>query len=227
MNIMPPDTENNLSSPMPQILVAGGSGLVGRALLQQLLARPNGHVTALLRQPLEWQHPRLTQRIIDFDELASLDLAPVDTVYCCLGSTMKAAGSKAAFRRVDHDYVLALARRALACGARQFLLVSSMGAHARSAFFYMRIKGETEQALRSLSYAALVFLRPAYLVGKRAHARPLEDAYGAWMLRLAWLMPRAYRPIAAEAVARALIAQADRALDGCHVLNSEQLQTYA
>lgn len=206
------------------VLVAGGSGLVGRALLTQLLERPEYQVTALVRKPLDYPHPRLRQQVIDFERLDALELPRASIVFCCLGSTMKAAGSKAAFRRVDHDHVLALARRALDSGARQFLLVSSTGANAASALFYLRIKGETEQALRALPYASISFLRPAYLVGQRSQARPLEDLYGRLMLRLAWLMPRAYRPIAAAAVARALIAQAQRAPAGCHVLSAGQLQ---
>lgn len=209
-------------------LIAGASGLVGSQLLDELLDTPDyTEVIALLRRPLDVRHPKLTQRIIDFETIATLDLPPIDTVFCCLGATIKAAGSQAAFRHIDHDYVLALARRALEAGARQFLLVGSMGANTRSPFFYMRVKGEIEEALRALSYASCSVFRPAYLAGKRAQSRPAEDFYGALMQRLAVFMPRAFRPIAARGVARAMLAQARRAPAGFHVTESGQLQEYA
>ena len=105
-------------------LIVGASGLVGRQLLDELLAAPDYTVvTALLRRPLDVRHPKLTQRIVDFDTLGTLDLPPADDVFCALGTTIKAAGSQAAFRRVDHDYVLTLARRAPDGGARQTLLI--------------------------------------------------------------------------------------------------------
>lgn len=209
-------------------LIVGASGLVGRQLLDELLAAPDYTVvTALLRRPLDVRHPKLTQRIVDFDTLGTLDLPPADDVFCALGTTIKAAGSQAAFRRVDHDYVLTLARRALDGGARQFLLVGSMGANARSPFFYMRVKGEIEEALRALHFASCSVFRPAYLAGKREQSRPAEDLYGTLMQRLAFLMPRAYRPIAARGVARAMLAQARRAPPGFHVIESGRLQDHA
>ena len=213
-------------------IIAGASGLVGNHLLNELLAsREYDSVTALLRRPLDLQHPVLTQRVVDFERIDTLELptgsAAADTVFCCLGTTIKAAGSRAAFRHVDHDYVLAIARSALDAGARQFLLVGSMGADARSPFFYMRVKGQIEDELRGLPYASVSVFRPAYLAGQRQQRRLAEDVAGAFMQRLAFLMPRAYRPIAAQAVARAMLAQARKAPPGFHVIESGELQDFA
>ncbi len=199
-------------------LILGGSGLVGGHLLKKLLeATEYKSVIALVRRPLDLRHDKLTQRITDFEQLPRESLPPVDDVFCCLGTTIKVAGSRAAFRRVDHDYILMAAQAALAADARQFLLVSSLGADARSPFFYMRTKGETEAALRALPYTSLSIFRPGYLVGQRSTPRPLEDWIGKLMQRSAFLIPRAYRPIHASTVAEAMLEQAKRALPGYHL----------
>lgn len=209
-------------------VIAGASGLVGGQLLDELLAAPEySTVTALLRRPLDLRHPKLEQRIVNFEQLNTLALPAVDAAFCCLGTTIKAAGSQAAFRRVDHDYVLALARRMQSLGTQQFLLVGSMGANSRSPFFYMRTKGEIEDELRTLGYPSCSVFRPAYLAGKRAQSRPIEDVYGTLMQRLAFMMPRAYRPIAARAVARAMLAQSRQAPAGFHIIESAQLQDHS
>lgn len=201
-------------------LLLGGSGLVGGHLLKKLLeATEYKSVIALVRRPLNLQHDKLTQQVIDFEQLAQHTLPAIDDVFCCLGTTIKVAGSRAAFRRVDHDYVLMAARSALKAGARQFLLVSSLGANANSPFFYMRTKGETETALRALPYAAMSIFQPAYLVGQRSVPRPLEDWSGKLMQRLAFLMPAAYRPIHAASVAQAMLDQARQELLGYHLIN--------
>ncbi|MBP9714484.1 MAG: oxidoreductase [Sterolibacterium sp.] len=208
-------------------LIAGASGLVGGQLLDELLNAPEyTQVTAVLRRPLPITHPKLVQLIIDFERLALTPLPAADSFFCCLGTTLKAAGSKAAFRHIDHDYVMNLAQQARHAGAQQFLLVSSTGAHARSAFFYMRTKGEIENALRAEAFASSSVFRPAYLVGQRPQGRPIEDLYGKLMQRMACCMPPAYRPISARAVARAMLAQSRLAPPGFHVIESAALQRF-
>lgn len=151
----------------------------------------------------------------------------MDDVFCSLGTTLKAAGSQAAFYRVDFTYVEQLARQALAQGAQQFLLVSSTGANARSPFFYMRVKGEIENAIRALNYPSAAVFRPAYLSGTRPQSRPIEQCYGQIMQALSPCMPRQYRPIAASTVARAMLAQAARQQSGFHIIESGAMQAHA
>jgi len=209
-------------------IIIGASGLVGSHLLDELLNSSDfTAITALLRRPVDIRHPKLTQQVIDFERLDDLALPQADDVFCCLGTTIKAAGSQAAFRRVDYSYVHDIARLALTADARQFLLVSSMGANARSPFFYMRTKGEIEEALRRLPYASVSVFRPAYLSGVRKQHRPAEALAGALMQRLAFLMPRTYRPIAARAVALAMLDQARQCRPGFNIIESGQLQEYA
>jgi uncharacterized protein YbjT (DUF2867 family) len=198
--------------PAPRIaLLAGASGLVGGHCLRLLLAEPAyGRVIALGRRALPLQHPKLEQKLVDFAHIA--DLVPrVDDVYCCLGTTIKKAGSQAAFRRVDHDYVVALAQAAKQAGARRFLLVSSLGANPRSRIFYSRVKGETERDVSAVPFAAVHIFRPSLLLGERAESRPLERlgsvAFGALAPLLAGPL-RPYRPIPAETVARAMVRAA-------------------
>lgn len=206
-------------------LIAGASGLVGGQLLDALLNDDEYHqVIALLRRPISKTHPRLEQRIIDFETYEFNQLPEVDTVFCCLGTTLKQAGSKAEFRRVDHDHVLNLARGARLKGAIQFLLVSSTGADEHSPFFYMRTKGEIEKVLSCLGYPSCSVFRPAYLVGKRNQPRFAEDLYGACMEKLAFMMPSAFRPISAKAVALAMLKQSHQAPSGFHIVKSEAMQ---
>src|SRR2546422_227594 len=128
-------------------LLAGATGLVGGHVLRLLLADESYQkITVLSRRGLPVTSPKLQQRLIDFDHLADLDVPRVDDVFCCLGTTIKKAGSQEAFRKVDFGYVEALARIAARAGAKQFLLVSAIGADAKSRVFYSRVKGETEAA---------------------------------------------------------------------------------
>ncbi|HQW21236.1 MAG TPA: oxidoreductase [Rhodocyclaceae bacterium] len=203
-------------------LIVGASGLVGGHLLDALLGCADyGAVTALLRHPLEIQQPKLTQRIVDFEHLDANDFPPVDDVFCCLGTTIKQAGSREAFYRVDHHYIHEVARLARQAGAQQFLLVSSMGANAASKFFYMRVKGETEAAIRLLAYPSASMFRPAYLAGQRKQQRPLEDLSGKLMQAIGFLMPQKYRPVAARAVAEAMLTQALHNPAGFHIIESD------
>jgi uncharacterized protein YbjT (DUF2867 family) len=192
------------------VALAGATGLVGRALLEGLLADGSvAAVHALGRRQPSTAHPKLTAHVVDFAALPPLP--PLDEVYLALGTTIKAAGSRAAFRAVDFDANLAAARAAHAAGARRAGLVSAMGADARSRVFYSRVKGELEEALARLPFDGLVIARPSLLAGDREalgqSGRPLERAGLAVSRLLGPLVPANYRPVAAGDVARALLAR--------------------
>ena len=192
-------------------LIAGSTGLVGSELLAILLAEPDtSRVHSLVRRPSGIDRSTLVEHVVDFDALPDVPVPrPIDDVYCCLGTTMRVAGSRDAFRRVDHDYVVALGRLAVAGGARSFTVISSVGADESARSFYLRVKGETERDLRSLGLPRLAILRPSLLLGNRREVR-LGERAGEVALRIAGpallgSLAR-YRPIHARTVARAMVA---------------------
>ena len=189
-------------------LVAGASGLVGREILQGLLADEEvAAVHTLGRRSLPLEHSKLTQHIVDFRSLPWLP--DVQEVYLALGTTLKTAGSRAAFRAVDFDASLAVARAARAQGASKLGLVSAMGADPHSGIFYTRVKGELEQALTQLGYSTLVFAQPSFLTGDRASlgqpVRAGEKLALAASRLLAPFIPGNYQAIEAATVARVLL----------------------
>jgi len=184
--------------------VAGASGLVGTRLLRYLLADSGcGRVVALGRRPLPVLHPKLEARLVDF---AALPALAADAAFCCLGTTMRAAGSREAFRRVDHDHVVAFAAAARAGNASRFLLVSSVGADAGARNFYLRVKGEAEQAVAALGFAGLDILRPGLMLGPRPERRPTEALAQRLLPLVNPLLPSRYRAIDHDVVARAMAA---------------------
>lgn len=207
-------------------LVAGASGLVGGELLDVLLTDPRySDVHSLGRRPLPRQHPKLHQHTVDFARLTDTPLPPAQEAFCTLGTTLKKAGSQQAFRAVDHDAVLAFARAAKAAGVRRFLVVTSLGADARSRVFYNRVKGEVQEALGTLGFESLVILQPSLLLGERAETRPGERvAIVASRLLAPLLRPLASRPIEARTVARAMHALAAQASGGVRYVLSGELQ---
>jgi uncharacterized protein YbjT (DUF2867 family) len=206
--------------------VAGATGLVGRAILEGLLADSSvAAVHALGRRDPGVAHPKLIPHLVDFAALPTLPR--LDEVYLALGTTIKDAGSQPAFRAVDFDANLSVARAALDAGARHAGLVSAMGADVKSRIFYNRVKGETEDALSQLAFDGLVIARPSLLVGDReALGQPQrfgEKVATAVSKILGPLIPANYRPIAAPDVARALLARVP-ATRGRVVLLSGELQ---
>lgn len=209
-------------------LVAGATGLVGREIVA-LLAEPNSgysEVHVLVRRPLADAPAGVTAHVVDFGALPD-PLPSVDDVFCALGTTIKVAGSEEAFRRVDHDAVLAVARGALAAGASSFLLVSALGADARSGMFYNRVKGEAERDVAALGYRRVVIAQPSLLAGDReslGQAKRPGERIGLALLRpVSWLLPASVKPIEARTVARALLRSA-AGEPGTSVLKSGDLQ---
>lgn len=195
-------------------VLAGGTGLVGSHLLPRLLAAPEyARVIALTRRPPGASAPTLIERPARFDALDSvlpdcMQAGAAVDVFCCLGTTIAAAGSQAAFAAVDRDAVVALGRWAAAQGARRMLVVTAVGADPTSRVFYNRIKGETEAALRALPLAALTVLRPSLLEGERRERRPGESIALALSRPLRRWLPTGLRPVRAADVAATLLAAA-------------------
>jgi len=208
---------------MRRLLILGATGLVGQQVLAQALADPSvAQIVAPTRRTLA-PHPQLLNPIVDFKALPQADWWAADAVVCCLGTTLKLAGTPAAFREVDHDHVLAAARLARAAGTPTFALNSSLGASAGSGNLYLRTKGETEDDLVALGFTSLTLVRPSLLDGgPRPDARPGESV-GLWFSRLARpLIPVRFRAVRTEAVARALLQAVRQAKPGrCCIENAE------
>ncbi len=211
-------------------LVAGATGLVGQAVLAALLAdKSYSAVHCVGRRKLSLQHPKLVQHVVDFQALAGLKALPhVDDCFIALGTTIKVAGSQAAFRAVDFDAVVAVALAALVHGATKLGVVSAMGADAASAIFYNRVKGEMEQALQDMAFKTLVIARPSMLAGNREALNQPSRAGERIGLALTQILkpviPANYRSIAAEDVAAALTHTVKSAGPGAYRLLSGEMQ---
>jgi uncharacterized protein YbjT (DUF2867 family) len=204
------------------VLILGATGLVGAECVHQFAASPRfARVIVLTRRPLGATTPsRVESHVIDFEGLD--DAAQhfrVSHIVCALGTTIKQAGSQERFRRVDHDYPLAAARLGLHEGARHFLLVSALGASARSRVFYSRVKGEVEDAIRALPYRSVTIVRPSLLLGDRAEFR-LGERIGKLF---AGIVPRTYKPVQASAVAATLVRAASKDEAGVRIIESKEI----
>jgi uncharacterized protein YbjT (DUF2867 family) len=212
-------------------LVAGGTGLVGRELVEALLADSSVgavHVLVRARHAELAKRNGVTQHVVDYKQPLP-ELPPADDAFCCLGTTIKVAGSQAAFRAVDFDAALAFAHAARAAGATRLGVVSALGADASSRVFYNRVKGELEQAVRTLGFDCVLLARPSLLLGDRSALgqpeRTGERIGAAFNAAFGWLLPASVRPIAARTVALGLlraVQQCDR--PGVFTLPSHELQ---
>ena len=217
-------------------VLLGATGLVGRRVLERLLASPAyERVTVVSRRALpardKLTQDKLTQVVLD--DLAAMDGEPfegADDVFCALGTTIRQAGTQARFREVDYEYPVAAARLAAAAGAQRYVLVSSMGADPSSKIFYSRVKGETEAAVRASGVPMISIVRPSLLLGEREQFR-LGERIGVWVARplmFAFAGPlRKYRPIEADDVAAVMVRVAQMFLPGTHVYENDQLHRMA
>jgi uncharacterized protein YbjT (DUF2867 family) len=212
---------------MRRALIAGSTGLIGRQLLQILLESDRyDKVIAVTRTDLP-PHPKLEILKIRFDELTQWgNKLSADDVYCCLGTTMAKAGSRENFYQVDFFYPLLIAKTSQARGAKQYLLVSALGADPNSGIYYNRVKGEIEEAIRQVPFATIHIFRPSLLLGPREEKRSAETSARIFYRIFDFLIPRKYKAIQSAKVARAMFEMAGRQQPGQFVHESAQLQDY-
>ena len=192
------------------VLLAGATGLTGARTLDALLEAPDiARVLAITRRPLGREHSRLANRIVQFENIETqLKGISCEAALCCLGTTMRRAGSRERFRAVDLEAVLAFARVAKAAGARRFAVISSVSANPASRNFYLRTKGEMEEELEALGFESLDILQPSMLLGWRAEMRPLELLAMTFMPLMNPLLAgkyAIYRGIAARTLGAAML----------------------
>lgn len=212
-------------------LVAGGTGLIGGTVLRLLVEEAGWEsVVSLARRRIGWEHPKLEERLIDYERLGELGPLECSAIFCGLGTTLKKAGSKRAFRRVDLGYVRDVAAAARHGGASQLLLVSSVGADPKARNFYLSVKGEAETAVAEVGFESIRIFRPSLLLGERLDSRPLErlGTLPARMTRFLMLGPlERYRAVPAETVAAALVVAAREPVAGVHIHTHRDIRRLA
>ncbi len=209
-------------------LILGASGLTGQHLLELLLNDPlYAQITIYVRKPAHISHPKLVQQIIDFEKLNTA--VDVTDIFCCLGTTIKNAGSQDAFRQVDLIYPQKIAALQLAAGSQRFLVISAVGADVNSSIFYSRTKGQLEAALTALGYPCLCIFRPSFIMGDRAERR-VGETIGIFIAKL--ISPilvgpfKKYKPVAALALAKSMQDAAHHSLNGTHIIPSDKIKSF-
>lgn len=212
-------------------LIAGATGLIGDKLLELLLKDESySKVLVVTRKPLKKEHEKLEVLITDFAKLGEVsDKLKADHVFCCLGTTMKKAGSKEKFRKVDYEYPLELARLCKENGANKYLLISAMGAGKKSSVFYNQVKGEIEEAVVNIDFDTYHIFRPSLLLGPRKEDRVGEDAAKTIFRIFGFLFVgplKKYKAISYDKVAKAMLHFAKEATQGKHIHESLELQKF-
>ncbi|TAL97681.1 MAG: NAD-dependent epimerase/dehydratase family protein [Paraburkholderia sp.] len=227
-NIASVDPVAGSASRKRTVLLVGATGLVGSACLKLLARDPRvGEVRSLVRRSsgagIAGHANRVIEQVVDFDRLDSLpgtdDLFAVDAVICALGTTIRTAGTQAAFRKVDHEYPLRVGALARRHGASRYALVSAIGASPQARTFYSRVKGEVEAGVLGLGFPAVTIVRPSFLMGERVESRPLESI----ARRFGVILPLKWRSIAADDVAHALVAAASGDTQGVTIIENDAL----
>jgi uncharacterized protein YbjT (DUF2867 family) len=200
--------------------LVGATGLIGTALLKQLLDDPYfTTVKILIRHPVTLSHSKLEKKLVDFEDSDSLLVAlnNTDVIFCAVGTTQKKVqGDKAAYRKVDLDIPVQLARLGKMTGAKTIVIVSSVGANEHAKNFYLKLKGEMETAVAKEGIPSVYFMQPSMLLGNRHESRPTEKIMQALMKTLAFLIPRKYKPVKDSTVAAAMIKVAKESDIGVH-----------
>jgi uncharacterized protein YbjT (DUF2867 family) len=218
----------NISLKMKTAIIIGASGLTGNALLNQILQDDYfSHVIPFSRKNLKVSHAKLTQHCVDFDQLENYaSLIKGDVVFCCLGTTIKTAGSQNAFKKVDYTYPTEFAKIAKRNGVSTFILQSSLGADHMSTNFYLKVKGETEQAINKLCFNLFISFRPSMLLGNRSEFR-FGESIGKLIMKLfsfAFVGKlKRYKAIHVNQVASAMIKQSKLNVAGNRIIENEEM----
>jgi uncharacterized protein YbjT (DUF2867 family) len=209
-------------------IIAGATGLIGSYLVELLLnSERYERVIVLTRRSLNMQHEKLQEIQTDLQDLPQhASLLQAQDVFCCLGTTMAKAGSKQKFYAVDFTYPQILAGLCKQNGAKQFLIVTAMGANKNSRIYYNQVKGEIEEAIKTIGFEGTHIFRPSLLLGPRTEKRAGEDAAKSLYAYLGWLLPMNYKGIAAEKVAKAMLHFASVEQTGCFIHASGELQKF-
>ena len=211
---------------MKTAIVAGASGLIGKELIQKLISSDQyRRIYVLSRKKSGLVNEKIEELVIDFEKINQLKFdEPVDDVFCTLGTTMKQAGSRDNFKKVDFEYVIALANMGKLAGASKFLVISAMGADSKSAVFYNKVKGMTEETLIKTGFKQLVIFRPSLLLGKRTEARFAERLSGVFMKTFNFIIPNNYKAIEAEKVAGSMLKMAINSTEAVLIVRSGEMQ---
>lgn len=208
---------------MKTAIVLGSTGLIGKEITNQLLNNTNySKVIILVRSKQNTSHPKLEQIVFDFNNPNEAAIQS-DDLFCCLGTTIKKAGTKEAFYKVDYDYVVNTAKIAKANGIKQFAVISSMGASETSGIFYNKTKGQMENAVKAISFTSTYIIRPSMLLGKREEFRLGEMIGKAFMTVLSFLIPKKYKAIYDLQVAKATIHFMNENASGFFVKENDDL----
>lgn len=210
------------------VTIIGATGLIGGHLLNELLNDPFfDTVRLLIRRPINIDHPKLEKKIVDFNDSDSLlvALSNSDVIFCSVGTTQKKVkGDKEAYRKIDFDIPVKLARFSKMVGCEKFILVSSVGANSKSNNFYLKLKGEVEDEVKNIGLRSLHILRPSFLLGARKEFR-IGEAIGKPFMRLfSFAIPAKYKPIHAKDVAKAMAAIGKTDKEGVIVYEYEQIK---
>ena len=210
---------------MRTAIVAGATGLIGRELIQKLILSDQYRLIYLIsRRESGLIHPKIKEVLTGFDLIRQLNIAEtIDDAFCTLGTTMKQAGSREQFKKVDYQYVLAFADFTKRLGVSKFLVISSMGADPKSGVFYNMVKGMTEEALKEMGFKNLVILRPSLLLGKRSESRFSEKIFGFIMKALNFLISDNYTAIPGEKVAAFMVKMARTSIDSVSIIKSGEI----
>ena len=206
----------------------GATGLIGGELLQLLLDDPYFQtVRILVRRPVTMEHPKLQKRLNDFSDNDALlvDMMNSDVVFCSIGTTQKKVkGDKEAYRRIDYDIPLKIARFCKVTGCEKFIFVSSVGANSKSDGFYLKLKGEVEEAIKTVGLSSVHVMRPSMLLGNRKEFRLGEKIGSPAIKAISFFLPSKYRPIQAKDVAKAMIAAAKKNEEGFFVWGYREMK---
>ncbi|PLR95294.1 oxidoreductase [Bacillus sp. T33-2] len=210
-------------------LLVGASGLTGKELLHYLLeSAAYNKVTVLVRKHINIEHQKLEQIVVDFDQLENYEKHfKVNDVYCCLGTTIKKAGSQETFRKVDFDYPITLCKLARKNEVEKFLVITALGAKANSRIFYNRIKGEVEEQVKKIGIPSLHIFQPSLLLGDRAEYRPGEHIAASLTPFFKFFLTgglRKFRPIRAKDVALAMYLTGQKSVRGTYTYQSDQIE---